>query len=80
MSRFGFPTLHNRFSAGRLKFLIRGPACALFLGASLPLHALYTIVYDGTLTHVVSGLTNPNGLASALPAIFTLPIPETIAS
>src|ERR1700722_18857096 len=55
--------LRGMFSAGRHKLALQACCCLLLAAIPQRLHALYTIVYDGTLTQLVSGLTNPNGLA-----------------
>ncbi len=70
--------LRGMFSAGRHKLALQACCCLLLAAIPQRLHALYTIVYDGTLTQLVSGLTNPNGLALDLPATSTSRIQATI--
>lgn len=49
-----------RRSSSQLWTLLLG---LLSVVCAQPSWALYTVIYDGTLTQLVSGLTNPNGLA-----------------
>src|ERR1700761_6870346 len=52
------------FNARRVFSKLVAILAAVFaVACAKPSWALYTIVYDGTLTQLVSGLTNPNGLA-----------------
>ena len=55
--------LRGMFSVGWRKLALQASCFLVLAGIPQSLHALYTIVYDGTLTQLVSGLTNPNGLA-----------------